>query len=375
MHCPTPVPAVPGRHRENGTVDLLLPGISADRIPTERLTVNILQIDGRDGIPVVFVHGNVSSSLFWQQLMLDLPTRFRPIAVDLRGFGDTDPEPVDATRGLRDYADDVRATLAGLQIESCHIVGWSMGGCVVLQVLRDEPATIASVTVINPVSPYGFGGTFGVDGTPAEPAGLGSGGGTANPGFVAQLAAQDRSADSPLSPRNVLLAHYVKPPFVPDGLDFLVESMLSTRLGENNYPGDFTTTDKWPGVVAGARGVLNTMAPKHFRLDDLDVIDPKPSILWVRGTADVIVSDTSLYDFARLGELGVVPGWPGPEAYPVQPMVSQTRALLDRYAAAGGAYREVAIADAGHSPFLEKPAEFSAAFVAHLDAAGADTAG
>jgi pimeloyl-ACP methyl ester carboxylesterase len=315
------------------------------------------------------VHGNVSSSLFWQRLMLDLPDRYRPIAVDLRGFGDTDPAPVDATRGVADYADDVRATLTTLGLDRVHIVGWSLGGGVVLQCLRDEPAAFASVTLVNPVSPYGFGGTRGADGTPAEPSGLGSGGGTANPGFIAQLAAGDRSADSPLSPRNVLLAHYVKPPFVPDGLDRLVESMPSTRLGEDHYPGDFTTTDAWPGVVAGGCGVLNTIAPSNFRLDDLPVVDPKPPILWARGTDDVIVSDTSLYDLAQLGALGVVPGWPGPQAYPVQPMVSQTRAVLDRYAAAGGSYREVEIADAGHSPFLEKPAEFAAALLAHLDAA------
>lgn len=348
----------------------LLPGISAARIPTDRLTVNVLQLDGRAGIPVVLVHGNVSSSLFWQQLMLDLPEQYRPIAIDLRGFGDTDPEPVDATRGVADYADDVRATLAALQIERAHLAGWSLGGGVVLQCLTDAPSTFASVTLVNPVSPFGFGGTSGPDGTPVEPAGLGSGGGTANPGFIAQLAAGDRSADSPLSPRNVLLAHYVKPPFVPDGLDTLVESMLSTRLGEDHYPGDFTTTDVWPGVVAGGRGVLNTIAPNNFRLDRLPTLAVKPPILWVRGGDDVIVSDTSLYDFARLGELGVVPGWPGPQAYPVQPMVGQTRAVLEEYAAAGGSYREVEIAGTGHSPFLEKPAEFLAAFTATLDSAG-----
>lgn len=359
----------------NAGVDLLLPGITATRVPTDRLTVNVLQIDGRDGVPVVLVHGNVSSALFWQQLMLDLPDGYRPVAIDLRGFGDTDPEPVDASRGIRDYSDDVRSTLTALGLTGVHIVGWSMGGGVVLQCLRDDPSTIVSVTLVNPVSPYGFGGTFGVDGTVADPPGLGSGGGTANPQFVERLAAGDRSADGPLAPRNVLLGHYVKPPFVPDGLDSLVESMLTTRIGEGNYPGDLGVTETWPGLVAGTRGVLNTMAPSHFRIDDLHTIDPKPPILWVRGIDDVIVSDSSLYDLARLGELGVVPGWPGPEVYPAQPMVSQTRGVLDRYAAAGGSYREVPITDAGHSPFLEKPDEFMAAFGPHLDAAQLGAAG
>src|SRR6478735_11856101 len=148
-------------------VQTLLSGITSRRIQTDRLTVNILELDGRgDGVPVLFVHGNVSSSLFWQEAMLALPQPFRPLAVDLRGFGDTDPEPVDATRGVRDYADDVRATLSALGLTRAHLVGWSLGGGVVLQCLRDDPAGPISVTLVNPVSPYGFGGTFGIDGTP-----------------------------------------------------------------------------------------------------------------------------------------------------------------------------------------------------------------
>ncbi len=67
----------------------------------------MLSVAGRTGQPVLFVHGNVSSSLFSQPAMLALPDGYRPLAMDLRGFGDTDPEPVDATRGLRDYADDL----------------------------------------------------------------------------------------------------------------------------------------------------------------------------------------------------------------------------------------------------------------------------
>jgi len=44
--------------------DLLLPGIRARRIPTARLTVNMLD-DGRpEGEPVVLLHGSVSSALF-----------------------------------------------------------------------------------------------------------------------------------------------------------------------------------------------------------------------------------------------------------------------------------------------------------------------
>ena len=74
-------------------MDTLLPGIEAERVPTSRLTTNLLSVAGRSGPAVLFVHGNVSSSLFWQPTMLALPESYQPLAVDLRGFGDADDEP------------------------------------------------------------------------------------------------------------------------------------------------------------------------------------------------------------------------------------------------------------------------------------------
>jgi len=197
-----------------------------------------------------------------------------------------------------------------------------------------------------------------------RPGGAGSGG--ANPEFVERLVGQDRGDTSVLSPRQVLLAHYVKPPHVPEHLDILVESMLSTRVGDDYYPGDSRAANAWPGFAAGDRGVLNTMAPTHFRIDDLSGVGPGPPVLWVRGADDVIVSDTSLYDLAYLGSLGAIPGWPGEPAWPPQPMVAQTRGVLEGYAAAGGRYREVVIEDAGHGPHLDQPEEFLAVLACHL---------
>ncbi|MDQ7993934.1 MAG: molybdopterin-binding protein [Propionicimonas sp.] len=41
-----------------------------------------------------------------------------------------------------------------------------------------------------------------------------------------------------------------------------------------------------------------------------------------------------------------------------------TRAVLDRYAAGGGAYREVVYDNCGHSPHIERPADFTAELLA-----------
>src|SRR4051812_43639518 len=112
--------------------DVLLPGITATRLDTGRLTQSVLHPEGVDpvgpGEAVLFVHGNVSSALFWQQPLLALAEtgRYRPLAVDLRGYGDTDPLPVDARRGMRDWADDIGALVGALGLDRVHLVGWSM---------------------------------------------------------------------------------------------------------------------------------------------------------------------------------------------------------------------------------------------------------
>jgi len=140
----------------------LFDGIRSRLVETPGLNVNILERDGDDpSTPpertVVFIHGNVSSALFWQEVMQDLPSDLRVLAIDLRGFGGTEHAPVDATRGVRDFSDDVWATLEALGIPTAHLVGWSMGGGVVMQYALDHPAL--SLTLQSPVSPYGFGGT------------------------------------------------------------------------------------------------------------------------------------------------------------------------------------------------------------------------
>src|SRR3954463_11034624 len=158
----------------------LLPGIVATDVPTARLTQQVLhpaEVDpSAGGEAVLFVHGNVSSAAFWQPQLLTLDPRWRPLAVDLRGFGGTAPLPVDARRGVRDWSDDLAELIEALGVSRVHLVGWSMGAGVVLQHLLDAPAGVASGVLVAPVSPYGFGGTTGHDGQRVHPDGTGSGG-------------------------------------------------------------------------------------------------------------------------------------------------------------------------------------------------------
>ncbi len=343
----------------------LLDGITARTVETDRYRANVLErAGGGDALPIVFVHGNVSSSLFWQPTMLRLPAERPALAIDLRGFGDSETLDVDATRGLRDYSDDIAAVLRALEIESANFVGWSMGGGVVMQLMLDHNELVASALLQAPVSPYGFGATAGPDGRLLTPDAAGCGAGGANPDFVARLAAGDTSADEQTSPRSVYRSSYVKPGFESEHEDLWVESMLSTKTGDGAYPGNSVASENWPGFAPGDKGILNTMAPTVFDTSGIVDLERKPPIAWIHGADDAIVSDASFFDLNYLGRLGIIPGWPGEDVAPPQPMVTQTRTVFEAYRAAGGEYTEVALENCGHSPQLEHPEEFDAALAA-----------
>ena len=108
------------------------------------------------------------------------------------------------------------------------------------------------------------------------------------------------------------------------------------------------------------------MSPTYLDLSGIVDVSPQPPILWLRGELDQIVSDTSMFDLANLGRLGAVPGYPENETLPPQPMVGQTRSVLDAYASAGGWYNEVVVPGAGHSPHIESENAFIATLVQHL---------
>ncbi len=350
-----------------------LPGITSKVIGTSRLKIHAL-FSGKENVtPVVFIHGNASSATFWEEVMLKLPAAYRGIAPDLRGYGDTEDKLIDATRGLGDWADDMLALTQALGLKKYHLVGHSLGGMLLFTLAPLAGASVASVTLVDPGSPYGFGGTKDADGTPCYTDFAGSGGGVVNPDFPKLIAAKDRSNDNPqASPRVVMNSFYWKPPFKPAREEDLLSSLLSEKIGPDKYPGDSVASSNWPNVAPGKWGPINASAPKYIGDSVKRFIDanPKPPILWVRGSDDQIVSDNSFFDLGTLGKLGFVPGWPGEAICPPQPMVGQTRRVLDQYAAKGGKYFEKVIADAGHSPYIEKPDEFTALLVEHLQLAG-----
>lgn len=318
-----------------------------------------VRIGGTAGsAPVLFLHGNLSSSVFWCSTIAALEREYYCLAPDLRGFGATEALPVAARTGIDDMARDVFALTERLGLERFHIVGHSMGGGVAMKMLLQQPQSIAGVVLVNPMSPYGYGGSRDERGTPCYADGAPAGAATIDPDFVARLTAGDRSRASAVSPRNVIEQLYFKPPFVPEAMEKLLDGMLATRIGDDWYPGNTTASENWPGWAPGDRGVVNAISRHHFDASGIVDVHPKPPVLWLRGADDVIVSDRGALEIGNQGAVGNIADWPGMASCPPQPMLRQTRAVLSAYQQRGGTVIEHVMADCGHTPFLEKPGAF-----------------
>src|SRR4029079_1749415 len=116
-----------------------------------------------DGAPLVLLHAGIADRTMWEDVMPMLADRFRVIACDLRGFGET-PLP----DGPFVHAADVAAMLDELGIGRVHVIGVSMGGHVALDLVLARPDLVDRLVLVG----------AGVDGRDpdATPAETGAGG-------------------------------------------------------------------------------------------------------------------------------------------------------------------------------------------------------
>jgi haloalkane dehalogenase len=108
-------------------------------------------IDIGEGPAVVFLHGFPLSSFQWRAFMPHLAPKFRVIAPDLLGAGDSArPKEVDRLR-IRGQAAAVRELLDRLEVDRYAVVGSGPGGGVAQRLAVDDPR-VAAMVLFNCVS-------------------------------------------------------------------------------------------------------------------------------------------------------------------------------------------------------------------------------
>ncbi len=107
--------------------------------------------DEGSGEPVVLVHGFPLSSDLWRPQRAALSATYRVLAPDLRGHGRSDLPNNGAT--IDTYADDLVALLDALGIGAATIGGLSMGGYVLMALLRRHPERVRAVMLLATKAP------------------------------------------------------------------------------------------------------------------------------------------------------------------------------------------------------------------------------
>jgi pimeloyl-ACP methyl ester carboxylesterase len=90
-----------------------------------------------NGFPVVLLHGFCETHEIWKDFAPPLASQFTVISIDLPGFGKSALLPSFFT--LTDVAKSINKLLEALHINSCVLIGHSLGGYVSLAMVENQP--------------------------------------------------------------------------------------------------------------------------------------------------------------------------------------------------------------------------------------------
>lgn len=103
------------------------------------------------GFPLILLHGWPEFWATWEPVMARLEDRFRLIAPDFRGFGESGnphPEPSDQA-GADVLADDILALMDALSLDRAGLVGHDVGAYVMQSLARRHPERVARLLFFN----------------------------------------------------------------------------------------------------------------------------------------------------------------------------------------------------------------------------------
>lgn len=111
------------------------------------------------GAPLVLLHGWPQTCYAWRKLMPALAQRFRVIAPDLRGLGDSSRprDGFDKQTVARDLAWLLRE---GLGLDSAHVVGHDWGGPVAFALAAYHPGLVSRLVMLDAAVPGDGSGSF-----------------------------------------------------------------------------------------------------------------------------------------------------------------------------------------------------------------------
>jgi pimeloyl-ACP methyl ester carboxylesterase len=103
--------------------------------------------DARPAEAILLIHGMAGSSQTWRAIMPQLAKKYRVVAPDLLGHGQSSKPRSDYSLGA--FAVGLRDLLDELEIESATVIGHSLGGGVAMQFLYQHPEYCRRLVLIS----------------------------------------------------------------------------------------------------------------------------------------------------------------------------------------------------------------------------------
>ena len=97
---------------------------------------------------VVFLHAFPLQASMWETTLGRMPEGWKGIAPDLRGFGES-PLPSENTARMSEVVGDVIDLLDHLEVHDAAVVGCSMGGYVLFEMLRNAANYVSAIGLVS----------------------------------------------------------------------------------------------------------------------------------------------------------------------------------------------------------------------------------
>jgi pimeloyl-ACP methyl ester carboxylesterase len=114
-------------------------------VPLDGVTLSILEAGTGD--PVIYVHGVVTTSNIFPKYLAAYSPAYRGIAVDLRGYGDSEKTPTGSN--ISQFVKDLIALADQLKIEKPVWLGVSMGGMILQQLALEHPSRVKALVLVS----------------------------------------------------------------------------------------------------------------------------------------------------------------------------------------------------------------------------------
>ena len=97
---------------------------------------------------LVLLHGLTGHARSWDAFAEAMTDRYRVLALDQRGHGETGWAPADQY-GIEQMADDLAAFVKAMGLKAFHLLGLSMGGMVTMEYAGRRPPELARCAIID----------------------------------------------------------------------------------------------------------------------------------------------------------------------------------------------------------------------------------